>query len=106
MNHLHPIPGVRSVPAFPEHPVTEGPRDVTVFLCTIALGSDRQFCKKYSLTTENALEMGLGDAVWADFCSKINSETSPIDLDGVRRDPADPEIQKNSRKPRIDNFRR
>ena len=36
--------------------------------------------------------MGLGEAVWADFCSKMHSKTSPIDLDRFRGDPGDPEI--------------
>ena len=43
--------------------------------------------------------MGLGEAVRADCWWKINSETSPIDLDGFRLDPADPKIQKISENP-------
>ena len=48
--------------------------------------------------------MGLGEAVWADFEWKINSKTSPIDLDRFRPDPADPKIQKN--RLRTPSFRR
>ena len=33
--------------------------------------------------------MGLGEAVWADFCCKMNSKTNPMDLDRFGRDPAD-----------------
>ena len=46
------------------------------------------------LDPENGDERGLGEAVWADFRWKINSKTSPIDLEGFRPDRADPKIQK------------
>ena len=38
--------------------------------------------------------MALGDSAWADVCWETHSETSPIDLDRFRRDPADQQILK------------
>ena len=40
--------------------------------------------------TENGHELGLGEAFWADFWWKINSSTSPIDLDRFGIDLGDP----------------
>ena len=45
--------------------------------------------------------MALGEAFWVDFWRKLNSETSPIDLDGFRSDPDDPKIQKNPGRSRV-----
>ena len=62
---------------------------------------DQQFSQTHSLDTKNGHEMGLGEAVWADFLYKINSATSPIDLDGFRRDLTTPKIQKNPGRSRV-----
>ena len=55
----------------------------------------------FSLETENCHETALGEAFWADFWWKINSATSPIDLDRFRSDLDDPKIQKNPGRSRV-----
>ena len=61
------------------------------------------FCRTggFSLETENCHETALGEAFWADFWCKINSATSPIDLDRFRSDLDDPKIQKNPGRSRV-----
>ena len=44
--------------------------------------------------TENGHELGLGEAVWADFWCNNDISTSPIDLDRFQLDPGDPKIPK------------
>ena len=46
-----------------------------------------------SVRTKIVFQMGLGKAVWAEFWSKINSRTSPIDLDRFLIGPGRPKIR-------------
>ena len=61
------------------------------------------FCRRggFSFETENCHETALGEAFGADFWCKINSATSPIDLDRFRSDLDDPKIQKKSGRSRV-----
>ena len=59
----------------------------------LTLGRDRWFSSEHGKYHETALGM----AVWDYFRCKIDSDTSPIDLDRFRSDLDDPKIQKTSR---------